>query len=323
VRTDSSQQGQGRQGRGHRTLRGGVSPRGLKIPLTSEAQTWQESFAAGRIGWLAEYVYRCLIRVPIQLISKGLPLWWWLYRLYPNTGRAFPACVGGIVLSVTLEDHVGRAIFYGRGPLRYEPEATKVLLRELRSGDSFLDGGASFGWYTALAVMLVGPNGTVCSVEANGARARVLGDALRRGKIGNATVIDGALGASPGWALLGQPFGDARESQNLVGLAHADFVTAGAQVEVITLDSLELQRLDVVKLDIEGSEVDAILGASETIRRTRPRLMLIEALGDNLGRRGRTLEDLGASLDAVGYTHGYLAAQPEDAPMWVCRRLSG
>ena len=45
---------------------------------------------------------------------------------------------------------------------------------------------------------------------------------------------------------------------------------APGEVEMMTLDSLVLKRLDLFKLDCEGGEYDALLGASETITRCRP-----------------------------------------------------
>ena len=50
------------------------------------------------------------------------------------------------------------------------------------------------------------------------------------------------------------------------------------QVEAVTLDGFVeragLDRLDLVKLDIEGAELSALQGARETIRRFRPRLQI-------------------------------------------------
>jgi hypothetical protein len=51
-----------------------------------------------------------------------------------------------------------------------------------------------------------------------------------------------------------------------------------ARVPVTTVDgtvrALGLERLDFVKMDIEGSEVAALRGAAETLRRFRPRLLV-------------------------------------------------
>lgn len=54
------------------------------------------------------------------------------------------------------------------------------------------------------------------------------------------------------------------------GNTMAMFVTEGDEVERVTLDSLSLDVLDFLKLDVEGSEVDAMMGAKETLLRCKP-----------------------------------------------------
>jgi len=290
------------------------------VPTMSEAQSWRESFAAERIPWLAEYAYRSLLRVPIRRAGTAQRIGSRIDRALPTTTRVFPARVNGVVLSVRLDDRVARPIFYGRGPLRYELHTTKLLLEELKPSDVFLDGGTSWGWYTALAVNRVGLTGFVYGVEANRERARVLADDLRRAGVTNSHVVPCALGDAPGRSTLGRPFSEANESQYMVGTSADGRIGDDVEIDVITIDMLHLPRLDLVKLDVEGSEVAALLGATATLRRCRPRLLLIEAMDENLARRGSSLEHLAAVLDAADYTHEDIHIPAEEAaPMWACR----
>jgi hypothetical protein len=75
-------------------------------------------------------------------------------------------------------------------------------------------------------------------------------------------------------------------------------------VPLETIDALVsrcgLQRLDVVKLDIEGSEVDALEGALTAIARFRP-LVLLEVEEPRLASQGRTKQELVQAVEAVGY----------------------
>lgn len=50
----------------------------------------------------------------------------------------------------------------------------------------------------------------------------------------------------------------------------ARYFTRGGDVEQVTIDSLGLEDLDFLKLDLEGAEVDALQGAVETLKRCRP-----------------------------------------------------
>lgn len=45
-------------------------------------------------------------------------------------------------------------------------------------------------------------------------------------------------------------------------------------VQAVSLDSLNLKKVDVIKLDIEGCELQALLGMRRTIKRCRPKLMV-------------------------------------------------
>lgn len=73
-------------------------------------------------------------------------------------------------------------------------------------------------------------------------------------------------------------------------------------VSVITLDDWvkkhRPERLDLVKMDIEGAEIEALEGASETIRRFHP-LLLVQAY--HMRQDARTLERCAALLVELGY----------------------
>jgi hypothetical protein len=131
-------------------------------------------------------------------------------------------------------------------------------------------------------------------------------------------VVGAALGAAAGRAVLLLPERDSDEYQRTIATV-GDVQTAdGYDTEVITLDSLELPRLDVLKLDIEGAECDALLGARETLVRCRPRLLLVEVIEENLARFGRTGDDLASLLESFDYSHEQVGG-PYEAPMWTCR----
>jgi len=58
-----------------------------------------------------------------------------------------------------------------------------------------------------------------------------------------------------------------------------------AEIEVRTLDSLNLPDVDFIKIDVEGWEHNVVKGAAETIRRCRP-AMIVEQKPDNAERHG-------------------------------------
>lgn len=58
----------------------------------------------------------------------------------------------------------------------------------------------------------------------------------------------------------------------------ARFIQDGGEIERVTIDSWELESCGFIKMDIEGSEVDALMGAVETLKRCRP-IVLFEHKG--------------------------------------------
>ena len=69
------------------------------------------------------------------------------------------------------------------------------------------------------------------------------------------------------------------------------------EVPVVRLDEWArgLERLDVVKLDIEGAEIAALCGGTRTFKRLQPRVVIVE------DKRPETLARLHAVLDELGY----------------------
>ena len=66
-------------------------------------------------------------------------------------------------------------------------------------------------------------------------------------------------------------------------------------VRVIRLDDCDLDRLDVLKLDVEGGELAVLSGGARTVMRLQPRALLVE------DKRSETSARLHAVLDAFGY----------------------
>jgi hypothetical protein len=85
-------------------------------------------------------------------------------------------------------------------------------------------------------------------------------------------------------------------------LTPADHGDPGGTVEVVAIDTyLPDLRFDVGKIDIEGAEIGAIRGMKGAIRRSRPRLLFIEAIEENLRRFGGSNAELRREMAELGY----------------------
>lgn len=187
----------------------------------------------------------------------------------------------------------------------FEPNEFVFLDSVLRAGMTFLDGGANDGIYSLFAAKRVGASGTVVAVEPSSREYRRLLENVRLNRLPVRT-IQGALGSAPGTATLAVAE-DGHEGQNTIGAAVSNPKIATREHEevvVTTIDEIAREgpftRFDVIKLDVEGGEVDALLGAHETLRRDRP-LILLEAEAERLASQSRTKDDLRAVLSAADY----------------------
>jgi FkbM family methyltransferase len=77
----------------------------------------------------------------------------------------------------------------------------------------------------------------------------------------------------------------------------------GDEIECVTLDMVfgDDEDLDFIKIDAEGDEIGILLGATKTIERYRP-VMLIELNEYALGSRGLTGSDLIQCIESLGYS---------------------
>lgn len=210
-----------------------------------------------------------------------------------------------VVLSCNVRDSIGWRIFY-RG--EFEPALTRLLVDELRAGDTFLDVGANCGYYTLLAARRVGAAGRVHAFEP--ARAivdRLLADVTRNGFSRRIEVHAVAVGAAPGTAVL-EPGADRTSAEGTRHLATQTHPHGTETVEIVAVDTvLAGQRVDVVKIDIEGYEEQALLGMRQLLKDARPRLVVVEAVESHLARFGSSVSDLVALMEAVGYRHSLLS----------------
>lgn len=154
----------------------------------------------------------------------------------------------------------------------YEPEVRTFLQHALRPNDTFIDCGANVGYFSVMAGALVGLGGTVVAIEANPRTFKLLERNLRANGFG--TPIHCALTSQTGEVELFMPQDwDVYSSLRAEGLAtgnpdHSFRVRAQTLDDVIS--QLKLSRVDVVKIDIEGGELDVLRSAPKLLSDFRP-----------------------------------------------------
>ena len=154
----------------------------------------------------------------------------------------------------------------------YEPHVASTLDRLLGDGDVFVDVGANVGYHTFRASARVGATGRVVAVEANPENARLIAHTIESNAIGNIELVPVALAAGRGYVSFGTHVGS--NGGFLPDGASTTGSGRGTIVPTLALDDLGLDRVSVVKIDVEGAEGIVIDGATATIERHRPSFVM-------------------------------------------------
>ena len=226
----------------------------------------------------------------------------------------------------------------------FDRDLTDMIGALLEPGMTFIDVGANFGTYTLIGAQRVWPSGRVVAVEPAPNIAKLLFENIAmNGFEPFAKVERCALGEAEGTLTLHE-FASRQGSNTMLAkvaeTAVADYgeMITKREVACRTLDAVvaehSLERVDLVKIDVEGFEQQVLSGARETISRFRPRLIVewhaaffedrpddARALYDMLtGELGYHLKRIksGATAYAVDFDklmaseHSDLVAEPRD-----------
>ena len=176
-----------------------------------------------------------------------------------------------------------------------EPELT-ALVQGLPPGGCFVDAGANIGFNSVLASAAVGPQGRVVAFEMIPGTAAVLRRHLEVNGCGNATVVERALSDAPGQTVTAHI---PHDRFGLASIAESDRPGESVTVETTTLDAAlaDVERVDLLKVDLEGAEEGALRGATETLAKTAA--VVIEAnRGDDAALE--MLKDAGFAVRPLG-----------------------
>ena len=189
----------------------------------------------------------------------------------------------------------------GRG--YYEPELTFALWSLLSPGDTFVDVGANEGYFSVIASKLVGTDGKVLAIEPQTRLRSVLETNFELNDVTNVRVFDVAISDRQGTATLHlAPDTNTGSSGLRQGTVYKNLETP---VETLTLSELltkaAVERVDLMKMDIEGFEFEAVLGSPELFREHRIRWFALELHPSMMAARGRRPEDIVSFLKGCGY----------------------
>jgi FkbM family methyltransferase len=150
----------------------------------------------------------------------------------------------------------------------YEAEQSALFTLRVRPGQQVIDIGAAAGYYTLLAAKCVGARGSIIACEPDAANLRFLRAHIARNQLTNVRVLPLALADQNGSARFGRTRGSGRGRLSSEG---------ASEVAVRRLDDLagELSlRPQHLKIDVEGAELDVLLGGERLVREFGPTVFL-------------------------------------------------
>jgi len=183
----------------------------------------------------------------------------------------------------------------------WAPEECALLSALLRPGDTFIDFGAHVGYLTVAGALAVGKQGSVISFEANAGNAEMLRQNCLNLDLPQVEVIEAAAWseARSGEMRIARNNSGGGCTYQWDGLHHND----SAPIEFVRCGDVladKLTRLDVIKMDVQGSEAHVVRGMYELLEKYRPRI-LMEFAPKALAASGLSAADLLSDLRSLHY----------------------
>jgi FkbM family methyltransferase len=230
-------------------------------------------------------------RLQFELGRSLRPGWMERPRVVALSGIGLPAGDPPLRIEVNPSEMINQAIFlYGI----FEIAETRLVQALLRPGMAFLDVGANIGYYTVIAARLVGETGHVHSFEPGEATRALLKANVQRNGFANVAVHGEALAEHTGEVRF---YPSALASNSGI----SSIIPPGEGAAFTTVPSSTLDdfvagignpRIDLIKMDIEGAEVQAIRGGSRVLGSVDGPALIFEA---------HELRPVAAELRALGY----------------------
>jgi len=178
----------------------------------------------------------------------------------------------------------------------WEELTTETFKNYVKPSDTVLDLGANIGYYTLLAARLVGSSGHVFAFEPEPTNFNILCRNIKLNNYQNVTAIQNAVSDKQGRMkfYINTKDTGAHSLYDLdmeFGADKRNFI----EVDVVNLDDFLIaytQRIDVVKMDIEGAELPALAGMKGIIARSPNLKFLMELCTSRTSRIGYNLDEV-------------------------------
>jgi FkbM family methyltransferase len=207
--------------------------------------------------------------------------------------------IGGAWHWIDLDDFICQRLAIGG---HYERAVPDAIIRSLPVSGTFIDVGANIGYISVLASRRVGPGGRVLAIEPSPQVLPILRATIQRNESKNVSIVELACSHVPGNVTFFMTdrsnLGRGSLSQQNAGCAQS------VEVRRERLDAIvaahQLDRIDVVKIDVEGAELQVLRGMHYILAKCHP-IIVIEVKPLLLASFGTTPSDIDEFFRVRGY----------------------
>ncbi len=184
----------------------------------------------------------------------------------------------------------------------FDERGIRFLKNHLKPGDVFLDIGANIGCYTLAASQIVTQTGKVYAFEAISGVFEKLTFNANINKLQNVVLENKAIYSKEDTLTF---YVSARENMGMSSIFRHD--TESGQTEMVKAISIDqyvreknIEKIDIIKIDIEGAEMYALQGMTETLQNMKP-LVMMELSDDVLPNTEFSKHDVISFMANMGY----------------------
>ena len=191
---------------------------------------------------------------------------------------------------------------------QFEQQTVKIMEAILRPGMTMVDIGAHVGYFSLLGASLVGDAGKIYAFEPEPENFKLLSSNIDRNGYKNVIAEEKAVCGISGEAQLfisGLDNGSHSIYQN-----EKRKTTGYVPVQTVNLDdffqNVESPHIDLIKIDVEGAEIDVIRGMMGVLSRPDTPVLLIEFCPFLLEAAGKQPADLISLIRGMGFSIQYV-----------------
>jgi FkbM family methyltransferase len=176
------------------------------------------------------------------------------------------------------------------GRLDHDQSMVPLACQYIKTGSIVIDAGAYIGDHTIAYSRAAGVDGNVFAFEPNPVAFECLEYNMKN--LPNVTCFKQGLGSKI----------ESKGLTNYGGNYGINHLTEGHGISITTIDELGMFGVDFIKIDVEGYELEILKGATETLKKFKP-VLLIEINRGTLKREGIKEQDIFYFLDRFGYKY--------------------